>query len=344
MPCMRQKTPDATGYARHEATALEFRTGAQDMRKPAAITIALLLAAALPLAPSRAADAPDSGQLQWYASLNARPNFPPAVEKLVSQGIALMTRREWQAAIARFDQAIRIMPGAAAIYENRAACYQQLGKFDLAIADYNRALQLAPEMAPVVYENRAYCYKGLGKLTLALADFNRALELAPQRQNPLLLSRGRLLVDMGEMKKAEEDFNKALAFRQIRAQAYSELAYIAIGRGDFPSCLNLASSAIRTDPRFADGWANRGACQISLDRYPQAIRDLSIAIALDPAVPAAYLNRSAAYAAIGDCPKALNDANTAIRLAPDKADAARRLAAPCQTHSPPAAGPKLKFM
>lgn len=315
------------------------------MRKPAIIAIALLLAAAPPLAASRAADAPDSGQLQWYAGPNARPHFPPAVEKLVSQGIALMTRHEWRTAIAKFDQALRIMPGAAAIYENRAACYQQLGKFERAIADYNRALRLAPEMAPVVYENRAYCYKGLGKLPLALADFNRALELAPQRQNPLLLSRGRLLVDMGEMKKAEEDFNKALAFRQIRAQAYSELAYIAIGRGDFPSCLSLASNAIRTDPRFADGWANRGACQIALGRYRHAIRDLSIAIALDPAVPAAYLNRSAAYAAIGNCPKALNDANAAVRLAPDRADAARRLVASCQRRSPaPAADPKLKFM
>lgn len=309
------------------------------------MAIALLLAAALPPAASRAADASDAGQLQWYAAPNSRPNYPPVVKNLVSQGIALMTRHEWRAAIARFDEALRIMPGAAAIYENRAACYQQLGKFELSIADYTRALQLAPEMAPVVYENRAYCYKGLGRLTLALADFNRALELAPQRQNPLLLSRGRLLVDMGEMKKAEEDFNKALAFRQIRAQAYSELAYIAIARGDFPSCLNLASNAIRADRRFADGWANRGACQISLGRYAQAIHDLSIAISLDPAVPAAYLNRSAAYAAIGDCPRALDDANAAVRLAPEKADTARRLVASCQTQSPPpAAGSKLKFM
>jgi tetratricopeptide (TPR) repeat protein len=314
------------------------------MKKPATTIIVLLLAAVLPVTASRAADAPDTGQLEWYASPRARPNFPPAVDKLVSQGIALMTRRKWQAAIARFDEAIRAMPRAAAIYENRAACYQQLGKFERAIADYTRALQLAPELAPVVYENRAYCYKGLGELALALADFNHALELAPQRQNPLLLSRGRLLVDMGETKKAEQDFNKALAFRPIRAQAYSELAYIAIGRRDFPLCLSLASRAIRTDPRFPEGWANRGACQISLGRYPQAIHDLSIAIALDPAVPATYLNRSAAYAALGDCPKALNDANAAVRLAPEKADVARRLVAPCRAHPPPAGGPKLKYM
>lgn len=276
-----------------------------------AATTGLLLAAALfSCGGVLAADAAPSGQgdLPGHASGRAGPQLPPAVARIYAEGIALMSKAQWQAAIDKFNLALRQAPDSGALLENRGRCHQRLGKREL-----------------------------------ALADFNRALELAPERQDPLLLERGRLLVDMGQPGKAEQDFNKALAFPPIRAQAYSELAYLAMERKDYPACLSLASKAIDANRHLADAWVNRGACQIAMGRYPLAARDLTVAIRLEPGFVAAYLNRSAAYAAMGHCRAAHEDADAVIKLAPDKADAARQATAPC-ARAPAPGGAKPNYI
>lgn len=272
----------------------------------------------------------DQGKFQWYANRNGRPSFPPAVAKLVSEGIALINKSQCEQAITKFDLALKEMPDGASIYENRGVCYQQLGKFDLAVADYTKALDLAPEMGGVVYANRGYSYKSLGKPDLAVADFTKVMNIAPQEQVPLLLERGKLLVDLGDVESAEKDFNKAIKLPPIRARAYSELAYISQGRRDFPKCIALASKAIRADGKLVDGWVNRGVCEITTAKYERAVKDLSTAIRLEPAFAAAYVNRSAAYVGMGNCREAREDAKTVAKLAPDMADLARKIVSQCK--------------
>ncbi len=236
-----------------------------------------------------------SGKMQWYRPRNAQPPIPPAVRPLVTDGIALMNASKWQEAAAKFDAALKEAPDLPSVHQNRGACYKALGKLDLAVADYTKAMQLAPEMREL-----------------------------------LLLDRGRMLVDLGDIDAAERDFNKAKDIPAVRAQSYSELAYIAVGRKDFPACIALASRAIQADRKFADGWVNRGACEITSAKYAEAVKDLSEAIRLAPNFTPAYMNRAAVYVALKNCKAAQSDANTVARLDPGHAEKARRLAASCK--------------
>ena len=49
----------------------------------------------------------------------------------------------------------------------------------MALADYNKAIELDPDDA-IVYNNRGLLYKAQKKEDLALADFNKAIELNPK--------------------------------------------------------------------------------------------------------------------------------------------------------------------
>ena len=53
-------------------------------------------------------------------------------------------------------------------------CHQ--GKYDLALADYTRAIELNSEFA-LAYGNRGFVYYDTGDYQGALVDFNKAIEL-----------------------------------------------------------------------------------------------------------------------------------------------------------------------
>lgn len=237
----------------------------------------------------------NSQNIQYWAYGGSKYKYTPTVNKLDSEAIAFMSKGKWQEAAEKLDLSLKEMPNN-----------------------------------PRAFANRAFCYKSLGKLDLAVADYNKALDIAPEFQEHILLDRGRMLVDLGDLKNAESDFNKAKEFPAIRAPAFSELAYIATSQQNYKKCDALASKAIQADKNYADGWANRGACRIGLAHYANAVIDLSQAIKLSPDFASAYLNRIGAYRALGDCKSALGDANTVMRLLPDIKGKVESMVAGCR--------------
>ncbi len=303
------------------------------MTSTVALAAALLMSGATCLAADAAA--PASGvKLTWYRNSNGQPDYSPAVGKLIGEGIELINQNKWEAAIEKFTLALKQQPDGAGIYENRGICYQKLGQYRQAIADYTRALELDQSMAAILYNNRGYSYKALGKPGMAAADFTQALKLDPRFRDPLLLERGRLLVDLDDVNGAEQDFDQALEFPAIRSQAYSELSYIAIQRQDPASCITLATKAIEINSSYVEGWVNRGACELSTGKFAAAEKDLSAAITLKPRFAIAYLNRAAAYVGMHKCANAKKDAQTALQIDPTFEEAARKLTAPCAQGKP----------
>jgi len=77
-------------------------------------------------------------------------------------------------AVERFTEAIQETPDNPSAYVGRGVTYAQLGQYDLAIADYNAALRIAPWSFEALWD-RGVAYEGQGKLCEALADFEAAL-------------------------------------------------------------------------------------------------------------------------------------------------------------------------
>ncbi|WP_298873099.1 tetratricopeptide repeat protein [uncultured Bradyrhizobium sp.] len=88
----------------------------------------------------RALDKTDEA-LDWLAKAIAlSPNFAHAH---LNRGAILLGRKEPRPAIAEFDRAIAIAPSSAA-FVNRGSAFQQLGRLEEALASYQRAVELAP--------------------------------------------------------------------------------------------------------------------------------------------------------------------------------------------------------
>jgi Tfp pilus assembly protein PilF len=141
-----------------------------------------------------------------------------------NRGIDYIQQEKYDLALAEFTKAINIDPRYAEAYLNRGFLYQQQGKPDLALSDYNKAININPRDA-MAYLNRGILYyHQQQEPDLALSDYNKAIEINPQ----LALAygfRGILHYSRQETEKAIGDFRQAaeLYRRQGNAAAYEKV-------------------------------------------------------------------------------------------------------------------------
>lgn len=124
---------------------------------------------------------------------------------------------------------------------NRGVAYRRKGSFDSAIADYTRAIELAPDFA-AAYSNRGLAYAKNDLYDLSIEDLTQAINIDPDNADSYL-KRGNAYFDKGEYEQAIADFNSAIVLEpelalayQNRSDAYREKQASVLGG---------------TDPRFA---------------------------------------------------------------------------------------------
>ncbi len=66
----------------------------------------------------------------------------------------------------------------ALTYHNRGVEYYEEGSYLWAISNFNKAIQISPEL-PEAYHARAFAYYRTGRYSEALRDFRRYLEISP---------------------------------------------------------------------------------------------------------------------------------------------------------------------
>src|SRR5206468_655241 len=98
-----------------------------------------------------------------------------------NRGIAKLQKSDWDGAIADFDRALQFDPKLAPADEARGVVKEQKGELDGAIADCNRAIELNPKLAP------AYAGHGSANFlahnwTAALQGYRRFCELSQRNQ------------------------------------------------------------------------------------------------------------------------------------------------------------------
>ena len=109
-------------------------------------------------------------------------------------------------------------PNDPQAYNMRGSVFGKGGRYDEALADFNKAISIDPNYAQA-YANRGLVYRETGKLTLALADYNKALSIDPNYADAYL-GRGMVYREENKPIPALQDFNKAIAIRPDNAQAY----------------------------------------------------------------------------------------------------------------------------
>ncbi len=109
----------------------------------------------------------------------------------LDQGNRLTGQGRYDEAIEEYNKAIEMAPEDADAYNNRGFAYVQKGELDQAIADFDKAIELDPELAEA-YNNRGYAYYLKGEVAKAVSDFEKCIELS---NDPRLVAKAQQLLD-----------------------------------------------------------------------------------------------------------------------------------------------------
>jgi tetratricopeptide (TPR) repeat protein len=96
---------------------------------------------------------------------------------------------------------------AAVGYCNLGNNYQEVGDYQQAIKDFDRAIELDPKLAGA-YWGRGKTYHEVGDYQQAIKDYDRAIALNPKLRGAYW-SRGKTYQELGNQQQAKEDFKTA---------------------------------------------------------------------------------------------------------------------------------------
>jgi CHAT domain-containing protein/ribosomal protein S16 len=94
------------------------------------------------------------------------------------RGFALNNLGRYDEAIASYDRAIEIQPDLHQAWYNRGFALNNLERDDEAIASYNRAIEIKPDKHEA-WLNRGFALNNLGRYDEAIASYDRAIEIKP---------------------------------------------------------------------------------------------------------------------------------------------------------------------
>jgi tetratricopeptide (TPR) repeat protein len=98
---------------------------------------------------------------------------------LVNRGIIQAAAGNAEAALADYNEALARAPGLASAYLSRGATLMQVGRFQEARSDFDRALALNIDRPAIALFNRGMANEKLGALPAAYRDYKQAQALAP---------------------------------------------------------------------------------------------------------------------------------------------------------------------
>ena len=142
---------------------------------------------------------------------------PRFAEAILNRAIMLAGTSRCEEAIADFTRVLELSgsgngTGAAIALIDRGACYEKLGRDDLAVTDYSAHLDIEPR-SQLGLELRGALYFRARQYERALADFAQALVVNPSSPTALY-SRGVVKRTMGDVRGGDEDVDVARAMRR----------------------------------------------------------------------------------------------------------------------------------
>ena len=126
-----------------------------------------------------------------------------------NRGLAYKSKGLWNRAIADYDEAIRLMPEMVFAFNNRGNAYYHKGQFERALRDYDEAIRLMPEFSQA-FGNRGNVYRKKGRLDRAIKDYDKAIHLNPE-DGQVFADRGLAYEKKGDKTQALRDFKRAHA-------------------------------------------------------------------------------------------------------------------------------------
>jgi tetratricopeptide (TPR) repeat protein len=234
---------------------------------------------------------------------------PQTAGTFLDRGILFASRGDYEMAIADFDEAIRLNPNMSAAYALRGRALYSSASDVTSIAENFGGVNVNSRAGKVTAEQSRV-------FDQAIADFTQALRLDPNNAT-IYVERGNAYDNKGDFDQAIADHTQAIRLDPNYATAYNQRGYNYSEKGEYDRAIADHNQVIRLAPNSAEGYFARALAYYRKGDYDRAIADSTQAIRLDPNDIAAYYGRGQVYYKKGDYDRAIADFTQVIRLNPN---------------------------
>jgi stress-induced-phosphoprotein 1 len=230
------------------------------------------------------------------------------------RGNQLYKQKQFDEALAAYDEASRLDPTSPTYLNNKAAVFIEMGEIDRAIQQCNEAIELGRQHR-VSYEEIAKIYHRMAAAHLKRDDFASAKECFTKAQTEHF--------DKAIERKVK---NLELEYKKKASQAYinPELAVEAKERGniafranDYPTAIREYEEAIKRDPTSAPYHNNLAAALQKIGDFNGAKREVEKSLELDRGYVKAWAKKGDIEFFMKEYHKALDSYRAGLQIEPE---------------------------
>jgi TonB family protein len=186
---------------------------------------------------------------------------------------------EYNKAIEAFNEAIRIYrkvsldnssinkrftKKSSSGYTGRGIAYMSLGKYEDALSDFTRAIDIDPKEG-LNYKLRGQVNHIMRNLENALEDYSNALEKYPEFKD-VYFKRGEVLRELGRYNEAIDDYTREISINESNVQAYNNRAFSYNKLKDLNNmCIDLIKACKMGDCRGLELSKKAGKCPDNME-------------------------------------------------------------------------------
>ncbi|MGK7872334.1 MAG: tetratricopeptide repeat protein [Xenococcaceae cyanobacterium] len=209
-----------------------------------------------------------------YQQPNYRANL------LFELGNLLITAKEYEGALASYDQALKFKPYLHEAWNNRGNALFNLGQLEEALASYDQALKFKPDYHEV-WNNRGNVLDDLGQLEEALASYDQALKFKPDLYEAWY-NRGNALFNLGQLEEALASYDQALKFKPDLHEAWYNRGNVLFNLGQLEEAIASYEQALKFKPDKHEAWYDRGNALFNLGQLEEALASYDQALKFKP--------------------------------------------------------------
>jgi tetratricopeptide (TPR) repeat protein len=248
--------------------------------------------------------------------------------------------------IDKIDALIKLDPQNADLWFFRGIISSNQNKHWQAVADFSRALKLAPRSFAMLKYFRGDSYQQLGRHQQAVDDFTAVINANPRivayrfvcetgRLRNELMRDDTSVISVGDvyflraqsytaLKKltlAIQDLEAAGRLNKSDDKAFAQKAELVMGTGKFDQAIKDYTKSVAANPNDWTRYKERADAYLQLGKNNEAIDDYTHVVALTPKDPGAYMLRALALKSLGRYGEAIPDFSQVLKLRPDDDDA-----------------------
>jgi len=223
---------------------------------------------------------PDA-QIQEFAPVNYG-NYQQLLTAgdYAKQGDACFFENRYEDAIAAYNQALQIQPDLADTWNNRGVVLTRMQRYPEAIASYEQATTIRPTY-PDAWNNRGVVLLELQKYPEAIGCYEQAIQAKPDYADAWN-NRGVAFSKMEEYEQAVISYNQALQIKNDYTDAWNNRGVALSKLQKYEAAIASYDNAAKIRPDFYRIWYNKARCYALQGKIELAIENLKRALNLNP--------------------------------------------------------------